>query len=403
MKRKLDLGSKLGSYRDLPQLTSGLYLLISFIGRLPTSMNVIGVLTLVTVTTGSVANAAIVSAAQAIATGIGNPIIGRLTDKYGQKYPLLYIAPVSVLSLVGFVVAAILAAPLWLLAVLCALIGLTTSPIGALARIRWYSLSKTPPQLAAALSFESTIDEMSFVLGPAAVGLMAALIHPAAPLVVTACIVVTCVVPFALSRFSVGASSSEEIANSPKMGYVMRKVIVPLGAMATLGMFFGAMQTSVTGYANYTGEPGKGGIIYAALGLGSALTALGAVMIPEKISQAKRIIVAGIAIGFGAFLCSLAFSDWTLAFLMFINGLAIGPASVAIFTLAGRLAPPGGSAVAVTALGSMNVVGVSLSSTIAGTLLEIHLPYGFYVAAVSALLMTFVTLFTVKVKTSSET
>ncbi|MFC5369988.1 MFS transporter [Arcanobacterium bovis] len=401
MKRKIDLGSKLGGYRDLPRLTSALYLLISFIGRLPTSMNVIGVLTLVTVTTGSVASGAVVSAAQAIATGIGNPIIGRLTDKYGQRRPLLYIAPVSVISLLSFVTAAVYGAPLWVLALLCALIGLTTSPIGALARIRWYELSKTPPQLAAALSWESTIDEMSFVLGPAAVGLLAALIHPAIPLIVTACIVVTCVVPFALSKYSVGASSTDEIANSPKMVFVMRRVAVSLGAMATLGMFFGAMQTSVTGYANAVGQPGKAGIIYAALGLSSAITALGAVVIPERISQEKRIIIAGIAIALGAFSCSLATSDWNLAMLMFVNGLAIGPASVAIFTLAGRLAPPGGGAVAVTALGSMNVIGVSLSSTLAGTLLEIYLPYGFYVAAGSALLMTFVTLLTARAEIRS--
>ncbi|NLW13242.1 MAG: MFS transporter, partial [Trueperella sp.] len=89
-------GSAFSGYRELPKLVGYPYLIISFLGRLPTSMIIIGVLTLVVASTGSVAIAAYCSAAFAVANGIGNVLIGRLTDIFGQRLPLLIIAPINV-------------------------------------------------------------------------------------------------------------------------------------------------------------------------------------------------------------------------------------------------------------------------------------------------------------------
>lgn len=377
----------LGQYRDLPQLAGGWRIVVSFFARLPTSMVVIGILTLITATTGSVAQASVASATLAVATGIGQPMIGRITDRVGQRVPLLILAPINTASLVGVVVAASAEAPLWLLATLAAFIGASTPPVGALARVRWYKLAKRPPQLAAALSWETTIDELAYVLGPALVGVVSSMISPFAPLLVTAAFSIIFVTLFALSPNATGPSTPEEGSKAPSTTSVAKAVAVALIAMAGLGMFFGAMQTSTTAFATSFGSASESGLIYAAMGLGSAITALGAVLIPESFPLPARIAVGGVGIAAGALLCSTATGPIMLAAFMFLTGMAIGPASVAIFTLAGRLAPRGGDALAVTLLGAMNVIGVAVSSALAGQLLEINITYGYILAACSGLLM----------------
>lgn len=374
-------------YADLPKLTGWGYLITAFVGRMPTAMTVIGVLTLVTSVTGSVGQAGFASAALAIATGIANPTIGRLTDTYGQRLPLAIIAPINIAALLAMVLTIDSATPLWLTMALSALIGATTIPLGALARVRWYPLATKPYQISSALSWESVADEMSFVLGPAAVGILASQLSPKAPLIIAAIIVASCVIPFAFSRFSVGPAVHRDGDSAPSIARVLRCVVTPLAAMGALGMFFGSMQTSVTAFAQASGNEGNAGIIYATMGLGAAITALASVALPASLTMARRIIAGGISVAFGALACIVAPNDVVLAAAVFATGLGIGPASVAIFTLAGERAPRGGDAVAVTALGSVNVLGVAVCSSITGQVVERSVSGGFAIAASCALLM----------------
>ncbi|XCB29952.1 MFS transporter [Arcanobacterium hippocoleae] len=403
MRKSRSIFAIFSNYRDLPRLMGGREMVISFLGRMPLAMNIIAILTLVTVVTGSVANAAIVSAVHAIATGIGNPIIGRISDKYGQRLPLLIAAPISFTAIVGIICTVYFGyADLLLLSVLAGIVGFTTSPIGALARVRWYEITNTAPQLATALSWESTIDELSFVLGPAFVGIMAAAISPLAPLAVTAVIIITCVIPFALSKHATKPVVLTPGEIRPGFFVVMRAVIVPLIAMFCLGMFFGSIQAALAAFMQNLGIAGKSGLVYAFQGLGAALTALGAVFIPKHITSERRIIFGALGVGIGAAVCSLIVSPAMMIIVLFITGMMIGPPSVAIFTLAGDSAPKGGSAVAVTALGSMNVLGVSIASITAGQVVEISLHAGFYVPAAAGFLMAASTAIAVLVKSKNN-
>lgn len=374
-------------YGDLPKLTGWGYIVTAFFGRMPTAMTIIGVLTLVTSVTGSVANAALASASLAIATGIANPTIGRLTDNLGQRGPLLVVAPINIVVLLALVFILDAQTPLWLIMTLSALIGATTVPLGALARVRWYPIAKEKHQLKSALSWESVADEMAFVLGPAAVGILASRIDPKAPILIAALIVATCVIPFALSQFSVGPAQWLEGEKAPAIVRVLFLTLTPLVSMAALGMFFGSMQTSVTAFAQAAGNEGNAGLIYATMGLGAAITALGSVAMPDSFSMANRIVLGGIGIAAGSALCTIAPNEGVLAFVVFLAGLAIGPASVAIFTLAGERAPTGGDAVAVTALGSVNVLGVALASSVTGQVVERSVSGGFFIAVFAGLLM----------------
>lgn len=355
---------------------------LAFVGRLPTSMIIIGVLTLVTHYHG-IASASISSAVLAIATGIGQPLIGKWTDKGGQRLPFLLLGPTNAALLLTLVAVNAADLPFPLVLVMCALVGLTTLPVGALMRIRWYPVARTPKALSTALSYETVADEMNFVLGPAVVGVLASVFSPEVPLIVSAVIALTCGVGLGLHRSTPKAEATEGGAKAPSLGRIFLLVWVAVMSMMCLGSYFGSMQTATTAAAEGFGSASYAGLIYSAMGVGAALTALGAVAIPERISQGTRIFVAGIALAIMIPAAPFANSPWQLAGMLFVFGLAIGPASVAMFTLASRLAPKGGDGVAMTLLGATNVGGVAIGAASAGQLLKLDLAYGFWVAAVS--------------------
>lgn len=162
--------------------------------------------------------------------------------------------------------------------------------------------------------------------------------------------------------------------------------------MLALGMFFGAAQTSVTAFSQQQGTASHAGIIYAMMGLGAAITALGSVILPDWMTYSMRIVLGGSGLALGSVFCSIVPSPIYLAVAVFLTGLATHSASVAIFTLAGTRAPRGGDAVAVTALGSVNVLGVATSASVTGQIVEYSASYGFYVCALAGILIAVATL-----------
>src|SRR5699024_4758464 len=84
-------------------------------GRLPVSMSLIGMLTLVTVQTGSVAAAGLLSGAFALGETFGGPVIARFADRHGQRVPVLVMALVDAVLICALVVSVLAEAPMLLL------------------------------------------------------------------------------------------------------------------------------------------------------------------------------------------------------------------------------------------------------------------------------------------------
>ncbi|GAA1639635.1 MFS transporter [Georgenia ruanii] len=377
----------LGRYRDLPRLLGAPFLVVGFLARLPVAMVVLGVLTLVTSATGSVGEAGLASAALAVSTAVAGPLVGRWTDRRGQRLPLLLLTPVNAAALVALVVAARAGAAAAGLCALCALVGLTNVPVGSLARVRWLGATSEPRVSGAALSYESMADELSFVLGPALVGVAAAAGSPEAPVLLAAALVAIFVTAFALHP-SAGAADPRirplTPAAAPALPRVLRRVGPAVAGMACVGLFFGASQTAVTAFAAATGAPGRAGLIYALMGVGSAAMALAVVALPEGVTLRARLVVCGLGMAALSAAMTAATALGALAGLVLAVGLFVGPALVTLFTAAGRLAPPGATAVAMTALSSANVVGVALAAAVAGRLADAAGPDAAFAVAAAA-------------------
>lgn len=113
-------------------------------------------------------SAGFMSAVYVLAAAVVTPVYARLFDKYGQKRVGLIVAPAQYVALLAFALAAYLRAPLPLLFVLAAIVGLCMYSVGAVVRTRWaWALQGKPEDyLNAAYAYESAIDELIFILGP---------------------------------------------------------------------------------------------------------------------------------------------------------------------------------------------------------------------------------------------
>ncbi|MFF9074566.1 MFS transporter [Streptomyces sp. NPDC014872] len=115
---------------------------------------------------------------------VGQPLLGRLTDRAGQTRPFV----VSVLASTALllVLALVGAANFLLAAVITAAAGLTSPPLEAGLRALWTSIVPTPNHLRAAYALDSGSQELVYVAGPLLATVIATAADPRTALGVTA-------------------------------------------------------------------------------------------------------------------------------------------------------------------------------------------------------------------------
>lgn len=396
--------SALAGYRRLPAVAGRAYLPVTFLGRLPVTMIPIGVLTLATTASGSVAVGGLAAAAAAVAEAVGAPLGGALADRLGQRPVLLAVVVLHVLALAAFLVAATAPVAVPVLLAGAAAVGLTVPQVGALSRARWLALS--PRDAPTALAFESTADEVGYLLGPALVGAVATLASPHAGLVVAAALVAVFVTAFAVHPTVHATTPAPTPASTPAptptrtgaagsadAGPRRRQdplVVVPVLGMLAMGTFFGSSQAALTATAEEAGVTSAGALLFASMALGSSATALTIVLVPASVGPWRRWTVGALGLVLGATLMLVAPGIPSLVAATVAAGLAVGVVLVTIFDVAGRRAVPGRGGIAMTLLQSGIVLGVAAGSALAGVLAESagpHAAYGVGVGAAAVLVL----------------
>lgn len=373
--------SLLARYTVLPRLAGPGFIPIALIARLPLAMLTIGTLTLASVASGSYALGGLAAGAVGIGAALGAPVLGWLADRNGQRLTVL----VAGLANAG-AMAAILAAcypPGGLRegepsAVLAAALtaGLTTPQVGPLARARWMALTERRAlrelERDAAFSYEGTADEVTFVLGPALVGALAAFVAPWLPLAVAAALTAVFVTAFALhpTAESVRHSSVRPARDASARSGGWAVVLIPICAMLAMGSFFGGTQTALTAFAGSLGAAEAGGLLYAALGLTSAAAALSVAGWSARFTlPARWSVSAALLLGAG-FLLFVPSGLASMTVVMLVLGVPVGPIMVTVYAIGGRLAPAGRVGTVMTALASGIVAGVAVGAGTAGALAE---------------------------------
>ncbi|MER7953909.1 MFS transporter [Streptomyces sp. NPDC096030] len=379
-------------YRDTLSLLGPVLPVVSFLGRLPTAMCQLGSLILVAETSGSLTTAGLAGGALAAGQTVAGPVIGRLADRRGQRGVVLSASLANAVAVSALVLAALAHAATGWLIVLGALAGATVPQVGPLARTRSVALARRSGAddrlVGTVLSFEGTLDEVSFVLGPALVGLAAALTHPAAALLTASALLATCGTAFALHPSARGAkggaaavttrTGAAERARLPRSAYALRFTMVLQGAM------FGASQAGITALTERLGAPEQAGLVYAAMGVMSAAVGLSMAAVPARIGLPTRWRTATAALV--VLSVPLLFVDSLVALyvVVVVLGAAYAPHLITVFGLTERTVPATRLAESMAFLTSGIVGGQALALALAGSLAERHGPGAAFTVMVAA-------------------
>jgi len=353
------------------------YFAIALIARLPYAMIVVGVLTMVVDARGSLAIGGLTSAMVGLGTIATGPLIGAAADRYGQRPVLLFATVVQASVLVALVVVAYGDAPDGVLLAVSALAGATAPQVSPMSRARMVAavgrlrVTDRDRVQESVMGYESAVDEVVFVFGPVLVGVLAIAGDPAAPVLAAAALTVVFVAGFALHPTARTAAHAESRQAREPVRAVFRPgiLLAAAGTLAT-GLFFGAMLTSLTAFAEEGGFPEQTGILYGIMGIGSAILALSVGLLPRRFTLPWRWIGFTVLLVAGALLAAGATGALSMGWALALAGCGIGPTLATLYALAAARAPLGREATVMTILGSGVVVGQAFGSMLVGLLAE---------------------------------
>ena len=378
------------AYRSLLRVPGAAFFPLGFLARLPYATSSLATLVLVQAASGSYAFAGLAAAAQGIANALGAPIAGALADRHGHRLVGTVTALANAAALTALVAASHTGRASMLTA--AALSGLTQPPVGPLIRVHWSRLLHArarPDLMPTAFSYEATADEISFVAGPALVGLLTAL-GPTAPTLAAIALLLLATLPFALSltQGSTEVRKGTRTARSPLPRLPLAAMFL---AMAAVGTVFGAVQTGVTAYSNESGHPGSAGLLYAVFGIGSAMAGAACVWLPAHFGLSRRYVTFAATLLLGTLTLVAGERGHVLPAAMAVAGVTVAPDLISLYALTERLAPADRATVALTILCAGGPLGTATGQAVAGYLADRHGSAGAFlvapVAAAAALLL----------------
>lgn len=359
------------------------YFPIALIARLPFAMMVVGILTLVVSARDSLALGGATSAMTGLGTALIGPLLGAAADRFGQRRVLLMAGTVNSLLLATMAWLAFSPAPDAALLGVAFLIGATMPQVAPLSRSRLVGIigrafprDRRTKVVNGTMAYESAADEIAFVFGPVVVGLLATTMSPAAPVVGAALLALVFVTTFALHPTAAtraakpGFDTAPPLEQAPARELFRARVPAPVAGALGMGLFFGSMLTSLTAFMAERGVPEQAGLVYGAMGLGSAALALGVALFPARFTLTARwLTFATILVG-GTIALPFVETVAAIAVCLLVIGIGIGPTLVSQYSLAAAFSPRGRSATVMTMLGSAVIVGQSGSSALTGIIAD---------------------------------
>ncbi|MEJ8641827.1 hypothetical protein WKI68_10840 [Streptomyces sp. MS1.HAVA.3] len=234
-------------------------------------------------------------------------------------------------------------------------------------------------------ALEGTLDEVSFVFGPALVGLAALLAHPAFALAGAAGLVAVFGTVYALhptAAVTAGAPARDRATGSrvrpPGVVYAVR------GSLALQGAMFGACQAGITALTIRLGVPDQAAVVYSAMGVVSAAVGLSLGALPARFGLRLRWRVAtGAALVLSV---PLLFTDslWPLYAVVTVLGAAYAPHLITAFSLTERAVELARLSTSMAFAASCLVAGQATALVLCGRLAERYGPAGAFAVAVGS-------------------
>ncbi|MFE0170912.1 MFS transporter [Streptomyces sp. NPDC059002] len=310
------------------------------VARLPLPLTHMGILTMLSETTGEYALSGLVAGTFTFSMALLGPQVSRAVDRHGQSRVLPVATGVSVIGLAALLLCATTGAPTWTL-FLCALLAGLMPSMGAMVRARWTELYRGTPRLNTAYSMESVVDELTYVISPAlAVVLSTALFPQAAPLVAGVLLIVGVALfvpqkrtePRVLPRAEQPSGGSSSVIWSPP---------VLLLALTLLfgGAIPGMVDTMGLAFAERQGDKALSGLVFAVYAVGSGISGLlfGARALSVPLPRLLLIGISGTALSTLPFLWVDSVAG--MVAVVFVAGVFFAPTMVVIMGIVERTTP----------------------------------------------------------------
>lgn len=344
----------------------------ALVGRMPISMLGIGVVLLVQDRRDSYALAGAVSAAVALGLAVLGPVVSRVVDRLGQLRVLPAALAVHAVALVALLVLTEIGAHPVTLLLSGAVTGAALPPLGSCVRARWTTLlgrEGRAGESGVAFALESVVDEVIFVLGPLLVVLCAALIDPAAGLILALLLGVGGTLSFAAQRATQPTVRAPDGRRRPTALRVPGLRVLVL-SLVGVGLFFGSIEVVMVAFAEERDSSAGAGVLLALIALGSAGAGLTYGVRTWRMPLPGRYLVALVGLAVGALPLLAAPGVLTMAPAALLAGIAVSPTLIASFALVESLVDPDARTEGFTLLNSGLGLGVAAGAALGGAVAE---------------------------------
>ncbi|MFB7244994.1 MFS transporter [Streptomyces populi] len=339
----------------------------TLVGRLPNATAAIAVVLFVRAEGGTYSLAGVLAAVYGVANAVGQPVLGRLVDLYGQPRVQLPAAVVSALGMGVFALAG--TDPVAPACAAMVVAGLFTPPLEGGLRALWPSVLGEEEQVHTAYAMDAVAQEVMFTVGPLLVTLCVSLWSAQAALLVLGVVGV-------LGALSVVVSEpSRAWRSAPREAHWLGALRSPgllalLGAFLFIGMALGSITVAAVSYADAHGGDVVYGWLMAGVGLGALLGGVvyGARRWGGAPERRLRVLVALLAVCYVPLV--LVPGPVAMTALATLAGVFLAPSIACAFVLVDRHAPAGTVTEAFSWLVTTFTVGASVGTGVAGPVVE---------------------------------
>ena len=342
-----------------------------FVMRLPIAIYPIGMVLLISTRTGHYGFAGLLSGFYVAANGVGNPVLARLVDRYGQSRVIL---PASALHVAGIVAVCVLAelhSPQWTLLAPTAVAGFGLLGVGSLVRARWSFVLAGRSELTTAYSLESTLDEVIFTVGPLIATVIAIQVSPVLGLLLGASLVSIGALWLQPQR---ATEPPPHPAGAPRHRSAVRYPGMVLMTLAAVGMgaVFASAEVTMIAFCGQHDQAGATGLVVACLAFGSGVAGFFYGARTWRSSVLRRFRVQALVFAVLPWLFLAAVNVPTLAVCAFVVGLGIAPLLITSFGLIAEIVPSTALTEGMAWLTTGLSIGYGVASAAVGRIADAH-------------------------------
>lgn len=359
----------LAAYRDLFALPGARWFTSAgVLGRLSRPMFALGVLTMVSETTGRYGLAGTLTAALQLSTAAIGPQISRFVDRYGQRRVLRPAAAVTVAAAGALLLCFHLGAPDWSLFVCAVPVG-TMPSVGAMTRARWTAVCGNSPQLLhTAYSLESVLDEAAFIVAPMFSIELSALWFPTAGPLWALGFLIVGVLMLTVRHAVEPPPHPRRSHRGPALNSFGLRVLV--ATCLGTGIVFGGIEVATVASARSLGDQSAAGQMLAAFALGACVSSSAFGLLRTAREPTGRLPFAAAVMISGMIPMQLTHSLASLTAALLVAGAAVAPVSVTTKAAVVRVVPRGRLAESLTWATAGVALGCALGASVSGFVVD---------------------------------